>query len=392
MVEYRDSSSGRPEDALGNWLAVHVVPGIQAFRCQTGFFSLGALRDHLNTLRSSSVVRIVLGSNAPEQPTVEDVRALLPLMAPPARGTLTLVACGGALFHAKVIHIVDAHGSATGYVGSANMTEAGLGRNLEAGVILGPDSAQALARMAAAIDAWGTRAEDGVFQIRGEADLARLVEQGFLVTAAARRASRAASRSSEPTTRRGVTMRAPTLWRPSSAGAEPLEDAELAAVAGAAATTQSPPEAAPRVDPLRWCKELKASDAQQVRDGTNPTGKLRLAQARFATHASTYFRSEFFGSQAWASIERTGRVYEECTVRFDVTVHGASRGNQVLKIDHAAHRVADQGNVPTVLGWGRDLGAYLKEHSEVGNWVVLERRADGTFALAITDQRPEWAP
>jgi len=395
MVEYRDSSQGRPEDALGNWLNAKLIAGSRSFRCQSGFFSLASLRDHLEILRGVALVRLVLGSNAPEQPTAEDIRAFLPLLTAPASRSLTIVSCAGsALFHPKTIHLIGPGGNATGYVGSANMTEAGLGWNIEAGVFLGPDSAGALQAMAASIDAWAERTEGGVFQVRAEDDIASLLEQGVLVTAAARRASRAANRVVvEGARRRAPGFRPTRLWRPTTrAAAVEVGDGPAEAVAEAApptfgATVAQVPGVA--VEHLRWWKKLKGSDAQQVADGTNATGKLRLAQARFPINHKTYFRNVFFGSATWAAVERRGVLYEECSVPFQVTVHGTDLGQQVLRVDHAPHRVAEQNNVPTVLGWGPVLGRHLREHSEVDNWVAIERREDGSYSLAITGAAPE---
>ncbi|QDU67313.1 phospholipase D family protein [Engelhardtia mirabilis] len=389
MAEYLDSSGGAPEQALGHWLAAALVPGVRALRLQTGFFSIGSLRDHLETLRDVEVVRLVLGSNAPEQPTVEDIRALLPLLTDPASRSLTIVSCAGpALFHPKTIHLVAPDGTARGYAGSANMTEAGLGLNIEAGVVLGPESADALAAMAAAIDSWAARNDEGVFHVRNGDDLDALLDQGVLQTAAHRRASRTASRAAGEARRRVPGLRRDRLWRPATriAADGTGEEAAEAVAEGTPGPTRG------RVEHLRWCKRLKRSDAQQVPAGTNPTGKLRLAQARFPIDQQRYFREEFFGDATWAEVERRGTLYEECSVPFSVSIHGVDLGEQVLRVDHASHRVADQNNVPTVLGWGPVLGRHLREHSEVDNWVVIERHEDGTYSLAITDQRPGWAP
>ncbi|MEZ5979056.1 MAG: phospholipase D family protein [Planctomycetota bacterium] len=195
MVEYLDSGGGDPGMAVGTWLAEHLVPGVQAVRIQTGFFSIGSLRDHFDTLAGIDVVRLVLGSNAPEQPTADDVRQLVPLIAGHLSRSLTLVRfAGSALFHPKTIHLVRKDGTALAYVGSANMTEYGLGFNAEAGIVLGPDAGDALDAIAAATDAWAVRDEQGVFQVRGECDVDDLLAQGVLQTAEQRRATRATSR------------------------------------------------------------------------------------------------------------------------------------------------------------------------------------------------------
>jgi len=388
MVEYIDSSGGRPEGALGHWLTTNLVAGTRSFRCQSGFFGLGSLRDRLETLRGVEVIRLVLGSNAPEQPTVEDVRALVPLLTDGATRSLTIVRCAGsAMFHPKCIHLMGPDGVALGYVGSANATEAGFGRNIEAGVILGPGSEGALAAMAAAIDAWAARGEEGVFQIHGLDDLEPLVAQGVLVTAAARRASRAAVRTVRGGERRGGGFRIGAMWRPATAAAaeQAADEGRAEAVAeGADGYTE-----VVRVPHLRWCKRLPRNDAQQPSNpNSNVRGILGLSQAGFSISIGTYFRDQFFGLADWVDAGEK----EECHVLFDVDFPGRAREQRVLKISHKSSREADQANISTHLHWGHDLIAWLRANSQVGNWVVLERHEDGTYSLAITEERPDWAP
>ena len=71
---------------------------------------------------------------------------------------------------------------------------------------------------------------------------------------------------------------------------------------------------------LRWCKELKNSDAQQVSGRTNATGKLRLTKSRFPIDKNTFFRQEMFASATWHSEARNGVLYETASVEFSVQV------------------------------------------------------------------------
>lgn len=219
MVEYLDSGGGDPGKAVGPWLAQNLVPGVRAVRLQTGFFSIGSLRDHLETLRDVEVVRLVLGSNAPEQPIADDVRQLVPVVAGHDSRSLTLVRfAGSALFHPKTIHIVKEDGTALAYVGSANMTEYGLGFNAEAGIVLGPDAGDALGNIAAATDVWADRDEPGVFQVSSEDDVDDLLAKGVLQTAEQRRATRAANRRGRRAARTGGGgLQRARLWRPAAA-------------------------------------------------------------------------------------------------------------------------------------------------------------------------------
>jgi hypothetical protein len=61
-------------------------------------------------------------------------------------------------------------------------------------------------------------------------------------------------------------------------------------------------------------------------------------------------------------------------------------------VDHAWHREADQNNVPTVLAWGTEINGILTSTSHIGDWVVIERDANGNYSLKIQQNRPAWAP
>jgi hypothetical protein len=63
-----------------------------------------------------------------------------------------------------------------------------------------------------------------------------------------------------------------------------------------------------------------------------------------------------------------------------------------LRVDHAPHRIADQHNVPTVLGWGSSLGRWLRQNNQQGNWVILEKDLNGEYWLSFQAGRPDWAP
>lgn len=116
------------------------------------------------------------------------------------------------------------------------------------------------------------------------------------------------------------------------------------------------------------------------------TGNLKLTKARLPIDHTTFFRYIFFGDCNWASKEAARGIKEEAIVPFDVVADGGSLGIYSLKIDHADFRVAAQGNVATWLHWGNDLSQYLRDNSHVGDYVTLERRTDGVYALIISEE------
>jgi hypothetical protein len=390
MVEYLDSGGGDSGKAVGPWLAEHLVPGVQAVRIQTGYFSIGSLRDHLGTLCGIDFIRLVLGSNAPEQPTADDVRQLVPLISGHGSRSLTFVRfAGSALFHPKTIHLVREDGTALAYVGSANLTEYGLGFNAEAGIVLGPDAGDALDAIAAATDAWADRDEQGVFQVRGEDDVDDLLAQGVLQTAEQRRATRAANRRDWRASQGGGGLKRSRLWRPKAA---PVGGGLQAGsgVRTSGATRKSGVGVA-----LQWCKKLSRTDALQLPasggKNTHIKAELPLTKAKFKNvEPATYFRDVFFKDEVW--VTSTGRAQgEECTVKFAVQLGDQDIRGMALKLFHATGR-KEQNNYSTSIKWGEDISAWLRANNQHGNWVVLERFDDDTYSLAITDAKPSWAP
>ena len=78
---------------------------------------------------------------------------------------------------------------------------------------------------------------------------------------------------------------------------------------------------------------------------------------------------------------------EDLWLPFQTVVAGDYLGEVLLRISHWPKRIEDQGNVPTILHWG-DLGARMRANNYVGDYLTLERAADGTFALTVAPQVP----
>lgn len=393
-IRYLDSGRDGPGACLGQWLDTELCDGLRGFRGQFGFFDIGALRKYLPLLDSmitdGGQFRLAIGSNVSDPPSTDDINALLPLITGRRYANLTIVALSNALFHPKTIHLIRRNGTATAFVGSANLTAKGLGHNVEAGLVIDGDdhTNEVINHIASAIDYWSTCNDPGVYQVTSEDDARRLVDLGLVVPPATRRRLRSTNRARGSMTGRGTR---PTGWRPPvnvAVAGDPAEvegDGELQA-AVAEGVSEKVAIAA------RWCKQLRSSDAQQVQAGTNPTGKLRLAQSRFDIDQTIYFRDEFFGDGEWIQVDRRGTIYEEVHIPFYVSRHGSEPQPITLQVDHAPHRVADQRNVPTVLGWGPELGRWLRDNDQTGSWVLLEKDLNGHYWLSIQSDRPDWAP
>jgi len=190
-LRYLDSSDRATASALGHWLNLE-VPTEQAYlRIKTGYFTingLGALKapiDHL--VQSDLPIRLAVGAN--EKATVKaDIDAAYNLIGcPRPNAELCVISCVGGLFHPKVIHLTRTDGSQLAYVGSANVTPAGVnGTNIEAGFLLDTrdgDQTAVLDQIAASIDEWFHGAKTGVTLISGPASTQQLVNDGILAVA-----------------------------------------------------------------------------------------------------------------------------------------------------------------------------------------------------------------
>ncbi len=140
---------------------------------------------------------------------------------------------------------------------------------------------------------------------------------------------------------------------------------------------------------LVWQKKnLPNSDAQQVSGKTNPTGVLRLAQARFKVNDTlinfkTYFRNEIFGQLNWTQRARAqNSPLEETHTDFQLEIDGTSKGVFNLRISHDPDRVAGQNNVPTTLHWGDAINA-IREQNIKGKTLSLFQIEDETSLFLI---------
>lgn len=395
MATYLDTGAGDATQSLGRWLDANLIQGIQEFHAQFAYFTYSALNPYATVLRGAVTagfpVHLVLGSN--EQSLVaDDLRKALEITKNAPNASLTVVAYSNAKFHPKTVQVVRSDGSAAASVGSGNFTHRGLGWNVEAAIALDTaegDAAPLMREIADAIDRWRSLTESGVFPIRAEADIQSLLTAGVISSTPPARPPSALTPVSGTGSGRMLGSRQ-RLWRPpANATTSPASLPPTLPLAPLlAAPIVGIPAPAAVLPPQRWYKQMPSSDAQQVRPGTNPTGKLRLTKSDFPIDKTTFFRNDLFGSATWRSEIGKGLPYEVADIAFAVDFHGTSLGVLTLAVDHAPHRVSGQDNVPTVLAWGPVLGARLVATSCVNDWVVIERDAWGVFSLSIQATRP----
>ena len=90
---------------------------------------------------------------------------------------------------------------------------------------------------------------------------------------------------------------------------------------------------------------------------TNPTGGLRLTQARFQSGGqvidqTTYFRNDLFDNYNWIAVRQNPYV-EDAIIPFSIKIFGKDFGVHHLTVKHKPSGVAGQGNYTTSISWGR---------------------------------------
>ena len=179
---------------------------------------------------SDSPVNVVVGSN--DGDTLKDhVAALATRLGLPRRNArLGVINYSGAFYHPKTYHVRRTDGTQAAYVGSANLTLAGVGSlHVEAGIVLDTrdgDPASVLNEISVAVDDWFACARPGLEMVRDLNDVETLASAGVLALAPAPRApstAGASGGSAGPGTRPRLSplLRFPPVLSPAPAAPTP---------------------------------------------------------------------------------------------------------------------------------------------------------------------------
>jgi hypothetical protein len=396
-MQYVDTGSRDPTHALGTWLA-EVMMGtnaVAAMRLQTGFFGAGALGYFESAFSALHDVdghtRLLVGSNDGETPraAVEDLLAIVG--SPRAGLKLGVVSFQTGFFHTKVFHFLRNDGSATAYVGSANLTSAGVrSQHVEAGIILDTkagDPPAVLTSIADAVDAWFDETRPGLYPVAFSADLDALVETRVIgVTPPPRplRTMKSAS-GAQGTNVPGFSL-FPLVVLPPIQMALPGHPASPGSSASAAPAPQPSKIPASKTSPKvgHWSKKLPASDAQRKQTG-NQSGVVAFTQGNYRGEIdqTTYFRQDLFGEAQWtATLTMTGLPMEVATVPMHVIIDGVNHGALQFKISHALNREHNQNNYTTTLHLD-PITPLFSQTDMTGKILDVERYADGSYSLTI---------
>ncbi|MDR0564317.1 MAG: phospholipase D family protein, partial [Azoarcus sp.] len=179
------------QECLEYWLneTLKEPTSITELRLQTGYFSLDGTKPLIPVLerfaKNDCVTKVLIGSN--DGCTLKnDVAKLMRHMdIPRSNGYLGIVYFKNGIYHPKTYHVRRADGSETAFIGSANLTSAGLSLNVEAAIALdsreGDDTRQ-ISKIAADIDAWFNDKRDGLTVVTGTDTLDKLYDDGILAS------------------------------------------------------------------------------------------------------------------------------------------------------------------------------------------------------------------
>ncbi len=407
QVRYLDTGSRDPQQALGSWLdEVTANPlAVKSLRIQSGYFGsdvLGFFESTLQSLRQSDGhTKVLIGSNGGVTPR-SCVSDLLKLAGQPRTGlAIGVVSYRSGLFHPKVYHFERADGSATAYVGSANLTLPGVASmNIESGIVLDTsagDSKDVLSDIAEAVDEWFTHARPGFYPVGDDTDLDLLVAEQILGVplppASPRTAKDAEAGTSTPSpgnslraliavpaTKTPLAKKAPTVSPPG----QPAQAAQPSAkvVTSPTSTLAATPSIGTSVK--HWGKTLSDSDAQRKKQG-NQRGAITLVQGdyRGRIDQTDYFRNDLFGQQAWTpGIANTGQPIEVATIPMHVTIDGSYHGVMDFKVTNASNREASQNNYTAELHVEPVTSLFRKSNMS-GKHLDIDLDAKGDYWLTI---------
>lgn len=286
-------------------------------------------------------------------------------------------------YHPKVF-LFEKPDRATLIVGSGNLSEGGLFTNYEVGLLVDLDMGQLVdstlveqvkqnLELLLADNRVASRLDDALLQ--------QLADLRMIVTESeARDDDEESNRQEAPVPQRNSPFRRVAVRQaPNVQGAQPQRQ-------------PTGPLASPLPQrTLIWRKaNLQHSDAQiPSGNATNTTGNLRLSQAKWRVGGqlidhTTYFRQVAFANRPWRVVQQAPKK-EETTIPCQVMILGRNLGMNVLTVSHQPARVANQGNVATLLHWA-PLTLTIRNANILGrtlNLYVVQANEQETFDLEV---------
>ena len=380
-----DSSVGQKLTELFADPRFHMFTGLSAFASQSGVQGVSQLiiaaTDHLED------ISIIIGVDQ-KATSKEALEALLELGV----NTFVFYQPASPIFHPK-IYLFEGEEVSTLIVGSSNLTASGLFLNVEASLCIEIDNTMAdeqkiITDLKSYFGSIFDSSDPNLQPITNEL-IEQLVSEGIVPTEAERRIAQAKTvpKSEQNRTEnlleeifpKRALAKIPTAFRRTKGSSGKVEH-----------LLKSARPSAPQLGNLVWLRNsLPSSSVQGGGDGTNPTGGLRLVQARFSVDGegidqTTYFRNTLFGSYDWQQVKAIPLV-EAATIPFHVIIKGDDQGVQNLEVRHKPSGEAGQGNYTTSISWG-DLGETIRGANLRGSTLELYAPAQtgSNFTIVIS--------
>ena len=305
------------------------------------------------------------------------------------------------VFHPK-IYMVRSKSHARLLLGSANLTLGGLNNNIEAGMLINFDLANAADKavvdeIEAQLTALPADYPGNILKISSVAELDSMLASGRLVDEMAIPPPR-------PTTSAGtagasdligrIKLKVPPIRR-ALVAAKARKKPKVLKHAGptvTSATTSGTISTVVGVEfELVWQSKPLSRHALDIPKSsrTHPAGSINLGKGLLPILVDQrhYFRNEVFSALAWTPKNATGKV-EEAYAKFQLIVKGISYDEFDLRIDHDTDTTTPtyaQSNVMTRLSWGL-MRAHIARPDLLGRTLALYRdKADPTLFLLEID-------
>lgn len=318
------------------------------------------------------------------------------------------------IFHPK-IYMVRGAKEARLSIGSANMTLGGLHNNIEAGLVLHFDLADASERktledIEAQFMALPKKHANNIVLVDSDQRLQDLMDDGLLLDEMEARPPRPASSKSKGQTsdtvsriqletsfKRGKLRAAKAKAKPAPPPAPATTPGKAKAKSAAAPAVTVSPSVGVGLELVWESKDLEARDVNipekgkpkpnSKGKGTNKTGSLSLDKGRLHKDVDHrhYFRDKVFPALDWQPATATT---EEAYARFQVTIKNVDYGEHILRVAHTTSTDTVsyyQKNAMSRLSWGTVMPIIEGNESLIDGTLSLYRdQADPTrFAIEI---------
>jgi HKD family nuclease len=300
------------------------------------------------------------------------------------------------IFHPK-LYLVRSSTQARLVVGSANLTLGGLNNNIEAGMLLDFDLADAHDKavvdgIEAQLGALPSEHPEHVVKVTKKAQIDEMLESGLVADEIAIPPPHpsTAAQSGAKDTVSGIKLKVAFLRKPMGAGAVQKKPSPKQPAKPKSGTDSQPVPVTIGVQfELMWeSKELTRRDLTiPTASGTHQTGSINLDKGLLdqAVDHRPYFRQIVFDSLAWTPAASTAT--EEAYAKFQLVLKGVSYGEFDLRIGHSTSTSSKsylQNNAMTRLSWG-PMRKYISKPDLIGRTLALYRdQADPTrFMLEI---------